>query len=111
MRANWHVASAATPLDAVDPLASMGTDVGSPVISIESTTEELQFRLRDLLEREARLDSLGITCPLKDQPEASCLACPVCKLGDPDSRMGALCRVGQEQERCLTMIHAQACGV
>jgi hypothetical protein len=107
VKANWF----ADDLSAEsDPFSAMNMSI-SPVVSIESSEDELYARLQELLKREARLDAVGITCPLKDMPDASCLACPVCKLGDPNSRLSALCRVGQEQERVMTMVAAKQVGV
>lgn len=107
LRADWFT-DLTSPEDS-DPFADNHMSQ-SPVISIESTEAELRDRMQELLGREARLDEMEITCPIKDMPDVSCLACPVCKLGS-DSPLSALCRVGQEQERVLTTLAAKVHGV
>jgi len=109
MKADWF----ASPLDTEtpDPFADSPLPFGSTFISLESTPEELDQRIRDLVKREARLFDMGITCGLRECSESTCLACPVSKLGDPDSPLSALCRIGQEQERVITMRLAKTVGV
>lgn len=59
-------------------------------------------RLGRLMRSEGRLADMGITCPLKASGECNCSACPVSQL-DTDDALGALCRVGQEQERATML--------
>lgn len=79
-------------------------------ISVETPTEDLREYLRSLNRREARLDATGITCPIKDNPEMSCLACPVSKANDLDDPKAALCRIGKAQEKTVAVALAQKHG-
>ncbi len=109
MKADWFTDQSAA--DALDPFADAPLPFGSTVISLDSPVAELDSRISDLLTREGRLFDMGITCDLRDATESTCLACPVSKLGDPDSPLSALCRIGQEQERVITMRLAKTVGV
>jgi len=80
---------------------------GGPPISLDTPTPELRKRLESLLSFEGRLDARGITCPLKDLPDASCLACPVSKADDPNVPKCALCRVGIGQELVVNALLAK----
>lgn len=77
-------------------------------LSIETPIDELE-RLMGLLTRtERRLFDQGVTCPFKDRPEFSCLACPFSKAEDREnSPKRHLCRVGCDQERVATLLIAQ----
>lgn len=108
MKADWHVSQ---PDTGPDPFADSVLPFGSMPVSLDCTTAELDSRISDLLRREARLDDMGVSCALRDCSESTCLACPVSKLGDPDSPLSALCRIGQEQERVVTMRLAKTVGV
>lgn len=68
--------------------------------------DKLQARLRELLQREANCDSLDITCPIKDDPEVACSACPISEVG-MDTKKAMLCRIGREQERIQSLIAAK----
>lgn len=109
MKADWFDRPA--DADGTDPFADAPLPFGSTFVSLDSSPEELDIRIRDLIKREARLFKMGITCDLRDCAESTCLACPVSKLGDPDSPLSALCRIGQEQERVVTMRLAKTVGV
>jgi hypothetical protein len=109
MKADWFTSPA--DLDAPDPFADAPLPFGSTVISLDSSIADLDARIKDLMKREGNLFEMGITCDLKDCAEASCLACPVSKLGDADSPLSALCRIGQEQERVITMRLAKSVSV
>lgn len=109
LKADWFAEQ--VPQDLSDPFADAPLPFGSTVISLDSSTAELNARLRDLIKREGRLFNMGITCDLRDCSESTCLACPVSKLGDPDSPLSALCRIGQEQERVTTTLLAKTVGV
>jgi len=105
VRADWHL-NTPPPSQDFDPfeaasLSSMATSEfapGGPPISLDSPEPQLRDRLHALLDYEGRLDARGITCPLKDLPDASCLACPVSKADDLNHRKCPLCRVGITQE-------------
>jgi len=109
MKADWFDRSA--DASDTDPFADAPLPFGSTFVSMDTPADELQQRIKDLLKREARLFDMGITCDLRDCSESTCLACPVSKLGDPDSPLSALCRIGQEQERVITMSLAKTVGV
>lgn len=74
--------------------------------TLETPLEELEARLRELLQREANLDASGITCALKERAEVACSACPISEFGK-ETKLAALCRLGREQERILALIHAK----
>lgn len=59
----------------------------------------------DLLRQEGELFEQGVTCPIKDMTDATCLACPMKR--DHGTPEGKLCRVGQEQERVGTVALAK----
>lgn len=109
MKADWFTSP--PDADLPDPFADAALPFGSTVISLDSSVAELDHRIKDLVQREGRLFNMGITCDLRDCTESTCLACPVSKLGDPESPLSALCRIGQEQERVITMRLAKSVGV
>ncbi len=109
MKADWF--SGPAQATAPDPFADSPLPFGSTLISLDSSLAELDEKIRDLNRREGNLFDMGITCDLRDCSESTCLACPVSKLGDPDSPLSALCRVGQEQERVVTTRLAKTVGV
>lgn len=76
-------------------------------ISFDTPRVELQQRLGYLYKREGRLFNMGTTCPVKDNDETSCLACPFSQAEDPKDLRGHLCRVGIDQERVQTVLIAQ----
>lgn len=65
--------------------------------------ERLATRLDDALSREGQLFTAGITCAIKDDPQASCSACPLRHL-DPLDTLTPLCAVGVEQESLITRL-------
>lgn len=71
-------------------------------IDLSDPAGRLNVRLVELLEREARMFNIGITCGLKDRQDTVCSACPVCEASDPESTLGKLCKVGREQELVTT---------
>lgn len=102
VRANWFSGAQTTPTDErMDPFAEM-TGIKSIALSTDSSQEEIMARIARLTRSEGRLAEMGITCPLKASGECSCTACPVSQL-DTDEALGALCRVGQEQERLVML--------
>lgn len=74
--------------------------------TLDTPIEGLEARLRELVEREANCDQLGITCPIKDLPGVSCSACPISEVGQ-HTRKALLCRIGREQERVSALIEAK----
>lgn len=75
-------------------------------LAFDIPADELMRRLRSLLRREGRLFEMGVTCPIKDSSESSCLACPLSQVGEDCPKAG-LCETGCEQERVQTMMLAQ----
>lgn len=102
-RANWHTAELDLddPLGGDDPFAMPIEEVGDP-IDLRDRGARLQLRLRELCKKEGNLDRNGVTCPIKDRPDTSCLACPISEAADDTSTRGPLCRIGREQERVCT---------
>lgn len=76
-------------------------DVGRP-IDLESGQAKLNERLVASLEAEAKLYDAGITCPVKDNDQSCCSACPIRHTDELDP-MTALCGLGLEQERIVTL--------
>lgn len=76
-------------------------------VSVETDTADLQRLLSQLTRTEARYFNEGVTCPLKDHGEFSCLACPFSKAEESDSVKQGLCRAGCDQERIATLLIAQ----
>lgn len=113
IRTDWHEDADTSGSQGVDPfdLASSGAMAAllKPV-SLDMSLDALRERLGSLVRREARLCERGITCTLRDNPETTCLACPLNKAGDPDSPLGMLCRVGSETEQVATTMLAKQHG-
>jgi len=111
VRTNWHEDADRTGSSVVDPFdlpSSAPVAVTAP-LSLDLPFDELERRIKMLLHREAFLCKEGLTCAIKDNPEGTCLGCPLNEVGS-DSAKGALCKIGCEQERVQTMMlakHAQ----
>ena len=104
IKADWHEGEAAAigPDDPFALASSLG--MGHSPLTIDVSLDDLRDRLKRLLKREKFLfDKMGISCPIKDRCDTSCLACPLNEANDPDSPKGGLCRVGVEQEQCETL--------
>lgn len=102
-----------------DPFAATDCVVMAPTsnngwgqrVSVETPIDELRARLVGLVKREGRLDAMGVKCPLKDNPEMSCLACPFSKAEQPELEGECqLCRIGVGQEHISTLILAKQAG-
>lgn len=103
-RANWHTAELAELADwAEDPFEAPIEEVGAP-IDLGGPEARLHIELAELVRREANLDRVGITCPIKDRPDTTCHACPVSEAARREKPIGSLCRLGREQERVLTAL-------
>lgn len=74
--------------------------------AIDTSTEDLRARLVELIEREGNLFNCGITCPLKEEPDMTCSACPFHEVGR-DTSKSALCRLGKEEERIAALLIAK----
>lgn len=103
VKADWHESATVDGPD--DPFAMASSlAMGHSPLSLDLTADDLRGRIKRLLKRERFLfDRMGISCPIKDRCDTSCLACPLSEAGDADSSKGRLCRVGMEQEQCETL--------
>lgn len=103
VRANWHVPS--TSARDGDPLAGAPQrrveDVGKPIDL--TGPPKLNERLVELVGAEGALADRGVTCAIKDRADTTCSACPIACV-DEIEPIAALCRVGKEQERVLTLL-------
>jgi len=116
VKADWGLQALGDGVQKVDPFGSASSVAMSPEqeqsswaypVSIETETSELERLLSQLTRTEARFFNQGITCPLKDRGEFSCLACPFSKAEETDSAKCGLCRAGCDQERLATLLIAQ----
>jgi hypothetical protein len=105
-RTNWHSDGLPT-LEIEDPFEVPVEKVGQP-IDLSHPTARLNVRLTELLRREGQLDALGVSCSIKDKSDVVCSVCPLSKAGDDSAPLGALCRIGREQEAVTTQLAAQA---
>lgn len=71
--------------------------------TLETPISTLEGRIVELHHREENAFKKGVACEIKDMPENTCSACPVCEVGK-DTRKSALCRLGREQERVMSLI-------
>lgn len=101
-RTQWY-ADQIPIAEEADPFEVPVEDVGE-LIDLSGPTARLDIRLKELLYREGNLDELGITCDLKNKPDVLCSVCPVSRAGDENAPLGALCRVGREQESICTQL-------
>lgn len=108
VQANWHVELLDGAVED-DPFEEMTRveDVGKP-IDLSTGVPFLHDRLGELVREEGSLFAAGVTCAVKDSRDASCSACPI-RSDDPFDPRSALCAVGVQQERVLTLltIHAK----
>lgn len=101
-RANWFTGEGVPSLDGEpDPFVAPVEEVGAS-IDLREPGAALNLRLRELLYREARLYERSITCAIKDSAESTCHACPMSEAHNVSTSLGALCRLGREQEVVLT---------
>lgn len=75
--------------------------MGTP-IDLDSGHAVLNQRLVALIEQEAALFNGGLTCAIKDHQQTCCSACPI-RHRDELDQMTALCNLGVEQERIITL--------
>lgn len=92
VRAQWFADSIV--MDDVDPFACA-------VVTAPPRDSDLHAELHQLVVRENALFNQGVRCPIKDDPEGTCHACP---LRGKDAARRALCEVGFAQERALTQL-------
>lgn len=103
VKADWFLGDldVAGGPDPLGPAQTRIEDVGIP-IDLEGGEAKLNARLVTLLEQEARLFDQGLACPVKDNPQGCCSACPI-RHRDELDQMTALCSIGVEQERIVTL--------
>lgn len=99
-RANWFLEKLEVP---TDPIVPTDVTVQGSLIDLHNTEPKLREDLHDLVQREMRLDSAGVTCAIRAEPGSSCMACPMFTADDMDP-ISVLCRVGREQERVVTLL-------
>lgn len=109
IRTDWHEDAVKDDSPGIDPFAmpSSVAVVATPTLGIDMSIEQLQERVRALVQREKKLFDMGIDCPIKWNASATCLACPFNESHDADSLKGMLCKVGCEQERAETTLIAK----
>jgi hypothetical protein len=108
VKANWFT-DPGLDLTDVDPFADSAVDVVALGSTVDlGSPDSINLRLVELLQREGQLWNEGVRCPVKvtnegaARPDATCAACPI-RHHSPDDPMTALCDVGVEQERMMTM--------
>lgn len=107
VRADWHedaVVAVSAPGSSPFDLASSVAMRDLP-LSLDLTVEQLGDKIRALFKREKFLfDRMGLSCPVKDKCDTTCLACPLNEANDPESRKGSLCKVGMAQDQAETLL-------
>lgn len=102
--ANWFLGDIeiAEESDPLGPAQARIEDMGTP-IDLEGGTAKLRTKLLTLLEQESRLFNSGTSCQVKDNAQGCCSACPIRHRDELDP-MSALCSLGVEQERLVTLM-------
>jgi hypothetical protein len=105
IRADWHEGVAAEDGPQIDPFASASSlAMTHAPLSIDFTTDQLRERIVKLFKREKYLfDRMGLSCPIKDRCDTTCLACPLNE-ANTETVKGRLCRTGVEQEQAETLL-------
>lgn len=84
-------------------------DLNVTPLPLDLSVEQLREHVTRLAKREMKLvDGYGISCPIKERCDTSCIACPLNEANNPDSRKGLLCKVGVEQEQAETLFAVRA---
>lgn len=86
-----------------DPFDQRVQQLGMP-IQLSEGRAGLEAKLVELVAQEGLLWNAGVRCAIKDKPDTTCSACPLCAANDPESALQALCLVGRAEERVLTEI-------
>jgi hypothetical protein len=102
-RARWTSQEIVVPDDDGDPFQARVEQLGMPVV-LDDGRATLNEKLAGLVNDESRLYNAGIRCAVKDNPDATCLACPLSAHDDPSASLRPLCLVGRAQEIVLTQI-------
>lgn len=107
VKTDWFETEVSSPkaLSGIDPFQAAQLPAMEP-LTLDMEVTDLQHRLNSLIKREGGLDHAGVTCRIKDSPETSCLACPLNQIGEGTAK-AALCSIGCEQERVITLMVAQ----
>lgn len=106
VRANWFAPSVEGDLsDPFAPAPPRPVQVAGTPIDLSAERAELQQQVVDLVNEEARLFNMGVTCAIRDRQDTSCNACPVSQHA-VSTPMSALCRVGRELEVVITTLAA-----
>lgn len=104
VRVNWHEDAVVESSPGSSPFDLASSVSVSGGLSLDMSAEQLRETITRLVKREAKLsDSYGLSCPIKDRCDTSCIACPLNEANNPDSRKGLLCKVGVEQEQADTL--------
>lgn len=100
VKARWHD-DIVVPED--DPFQARVEELGFP-IELHEDGAALQAKVAEHLGAESALYNAGIRCEAKENPDVTCLACPISAHRDPSSSLQVLCQLGRAQERTLTEI-------
>lgn len=105
VRANWFTEEITgdepAPFATIAPAEERVEDVGVP---FDLRDPDLMIAdLRGLIRAEARLFMEGVTCAVKDRVDTSCSACPFAHHEEEGHPLQALCQVGRNQERVVTL--------
>lgn len=104
VKANWF-AELEGPAKQIDPFAAHAEQLGLEIDL--RNPKDLQRQLRDLLNEEAALYELQVTCGIRDRSDTSCSACPVRRTSALD-RLTPLCDLGVQMERVTTTLAVHA---
>jgi hypothetical protein len=79
---------------------------------VDLDTDETElFRLLGLTHKsQNRMFGDGIDCPIRWNPETSCLACPLSEADNPSSSKCQLCRTSTQEEHLETVLVAKQSG-
>lgn len=110
VRANWYADAAELPEQHEDPFDNVGAGKKA-MVGLNSSSEEFRNAFSKLAKRFARLDKMGITCPLRDAGECHCSSCPISQVNDPDGQRRSLCKAGVEEERLVMLARVSTLGL
>lgn len=101
VKAVWNEPQIDLPAQVEDPFAvplveAPIEEVGTP-IDLALRPEQVRERFGFQMQREGRLEQMGITCDLKWAEGHDCRACPVSQAASKEDMLGILCRVGVKQ--------------
>lgn len=73
------------------------------VLGADSPKEDFVEKLNRVFQRLARLDAIGVKCPLRQSGECHCSSCPISQISDPEGERHQLCHAGVEEERIVML--------